>query len=210
MTKTAPNAPAEPRKPGRPRGKSDTRERILVHARELFAANGIDNTSVRAVAAAAGVDPALVHHYFGTKQQLFTAAIDIPIDPAIILDGLRQAPLEHLGESLPRLVLGVWDQYEANLVAAMRSLLAGFEVTIMRSFLRDLIIAGLAPRLDDPPGTGILRAEFVSTQMIGVIMARYIIKLEPFTSLSADAIATTIGPNLQRYMTGELPVLGAP
>src|SRR6185436_3436569 len=83
---------AERKRPGRPPGTSDTRERILVSARELFARNGIDNTSIRAIATDADVDPALVHHYFGTKTQLFAAAIHIPIDPMQIIGPLREIP----------------------------------------------------------------------------------------------------------------------
>lgn len=93
------------RRPGRPAGSSDTRERILSSARELFAHNGIDRTSIRAVAAKAGVDAALVHHYFGTKQQLFAAAIHIPIDPMVIIGPIREAPVEELGYKLPSLLL---------------------------------------------------------------------------------------------------------
>src|SRR5271170_1275355 len=85
-------AEAERRRPGRPAGASDTRERIRISARELFAQNGIDKTSIRAIAAAAGVDPALVHHYYGTKQQLFAAAIHVPIDPMEVLGPLRDTP----------------------------------------------------------------------------------------------------------------------
>ena len=81
------------KRPGRPPGTSDTRERILTNARELFARNGIDKTSIRAVAAAAGVDSALVHHYFGTKRQLFAAAIHIPIDPMAVLGPIRRTPV---------------------------------------------------------------------------------------------------------------------
>ena len=85
------------RRPGRPAGNSDTRDRILASARELFARNGIDRTSIRAVAAGAGVDAALVHHYFGTKQQLFAAAIHLPIDPMTVLVPMREMPVEELG-----------------------------------------------------------------------------------------------------------------
>ena len=104
-TVTALTTNAERKRPGRPPGTSDTRERILVSARELFARNGIDKTSIRAIAADADVDPALVHHYFGTKTQLFAAAIHIPIDPMQIIGPLRQIPVEEIGYTLPSLLL---------------------------------------------------------------------------------------------------------
>lgn len=194
------------RRPGRPAGNSDTRDRILASARELFARNGIDRTSIRAVAAAAGVDAALVHHYFGTKQQLFAAAIQLPIDPMTVLVPIRETPIEELGSRLPSLLLPIWDsELGAGLIATLRSLISGAEVSLARSFLQEVIVAEVGPRIDNPPGTGPIRVQFVASQLMGVVMARYILKLEPFASLPAEQIAATIAPNLQRYLTGELP-----
>lgn len=193
------------KRPGRPPGTSDTRDRILTNARELFARNGIDKTSIRAIAAAAGVDAALVHHYFGTKQQLFAAAIHIPIDPMTVLVPLRQTPIDELGRVIPTILLPLWDsEMGPGLVATLRSLLAGSDVSLVRSFLQEVIAAEIAPRVDNPPGSGRLRVQFVASQLVGVVMARYIIGLEPFASLPPEQIAETIGPNLQRYLTGEL------
>jgi AcrR family transcriptional regulator len=199
---------AERKRPGRPPGTSDTRERILVSARELFARNGFDKTSIRAVAAGAGVDPALVHHYFGTKHRLFTAAIRIPIDPMVIIRPLRETPIEELGLTAPSVLLPLWDsELRDGVIATLRSLLSGADVGLLRSFMREVVIAEIAARVDDPPGTGIIRAEFVMSQLAGVMMARYILELEPFASLPAQQIAETIAPNLQRYLTGDLPGL---
>jgi AcrR family transcriptional regulator len=198
--------PATNRRPGRPAGSSDTRERILASARELFAQNGIDRTSIRAVAAGAGVDAALVHHYFGTKEQLFAAAIHVPIDPMTILAPMREIPVEELGFKLPSVLLALWDsELGAGLIAAIRSLIAGADVGLARSFVEEVITAEVAARVDNPPGTGTIRAQFFASQLMGVVMARYIVKVEPFASLPAGQIAATIAPNLQRYLTGELP-----
>lgn len=197
---------ANRRRPGRPAGTSDTRDRILASARELFAHNGIDRTSIRAVAAKAGVDSALVHHYFGTKQQLFAAAIRIPIDPMTVLVPLREVPVGELGYRLPAMLLPIWDsELGAGLIATLRSLLTGAEVSLARSFLQEVVTVEIAARVDNPPGTGVIRAQFVASQLMGVVMARYIVKVEPFASLPAEQIAQTIAPNLQRYLTGELP-----
>lgn len=196
------------KRPGRPPGSSGTRESILASARELFVRNGIDKTSIRAIAAAAGVDSALVHHYFGTKQQLFAAAIQIPVDPAVVLGPVHDTPIEELGVALPSILLPFWDsELGAGLIATLRSLLGGSEVSLVRSFLQEMITAEVAPRVDNPPGTGRIRMQFVASQLLGVVMARYIIRLEPFASLPPEVIARTIGPNLQRYLTGELPAL---
>jgi AcrR family transcriptional regulator len=201
-------SPVGDKRPGRPPGTSDTRDRILVSARELFARNGIDNTSIRSIAASAGVDAALVHHYFGTKRQLFTAAIQIPIDPMLVLGPMRETPIDQLGLKLPSLLLPLWDsELGSGIIATVRSLLAGSDVGLIRSFLQEIITAEIGPRVDDPPGSGPIRIQFVASQLVGVVMARYILELEPFKSLPIEQIAETIAPNLQRYLTGDLPGL---
>jgi len=196
------------KRPGRPRGASDTRERILTKARELFARNGIGNTSIRAIAAASDVDAALVHHYFGTKEQLFAAAVHIPIDPMQVIGPMREVPVDELGFVLPSLLLPLWDsEIGSGFIATLRSLLAGSDVGLIRSFLQDVISVEVGSRVDTPPGSGRIRVQFVASQLVGVVMARYILELEPFKSLPVEQIAETIAPNLQRYLTGELPGL---
>ncbi|HXA88427.1 MAG TPA: TetR family transcriptional regulator [Mycobacterium sp.] len=199
------------RRPGRPAGGSDTRERILASARELFARNGIGNTSIRAVATAAGVDSALVHHYFGTKEKLFAAAVRIPIDPMDIIGPLREIPVEEIGYKLPSMLLPLWDsELGTRFIAALRSIIAGSEVNLFRSFIQDVIAVEVGARVDNPPGSGMVRIQFVASQLVGVVMARYILQLEPFASLPPEQIAKTIAPNLQRYLTGDLPDYLAP
>jgi AcrR family transcriptional regulator len=158
------------------------------------------------VAKAAGVDAALVHHYYGTKEQLFAAAVHLPIDPMQVIAPMRETPVEELGLKLPFLLLPLWDsELGAGLIATLRSLISGDEVGLARSFLQDIIGGEIGSRVDDPPGTGKIRTQFVASQLMGVVMARYIIKVEPFASLPTEQIAQTIAPNLQRYLTGDLP-----
>ncbi|MFB1299101.1 TetR family transcriptional regulator [Mycobacterium sp. pW049] len=198
------------KRPGRPPGPSDTRDRILSSARELFSRNGIDNTSIRAIAAEAGVDPALVHHYFGTKTELFAAAIHIPIDPLTIIGPLREIPVERIGYVLPTLLLPIWDsEIGKGFIATLRSMLGGSaaDVSMVRSFLQEVIAVEVGSRVDNPPGTGRIRVQFVASQLVGIVMARYILELEPFKSLPVEQVAETVGPNLQRYLTGDLPGL---
>ena len=199
------------RRPGRPAGNSDTRDRILASARELFARNGIGNTSIRAVAAAAGVDSALVHHYFGTKEKLFAAAVHIPIDPMAVIGPFREVPVEELGYKIPSTLLSLWDsEIGAAFMATLRSILAGPEAHLFRSFIQDVIAVEVGARVDDPPGSGLIRVEFVASQLVGLVIARYILELEPLASLPAEQIARTVAPNLQRYLTGDLPDVLAP
>lgn len=196
------------KRPGRPPGASDTRERILTHARELFSRNGFDKTSIRAIATAAGVDGALVHHYYGTKQQLFAAAIQIPIDPMQVIGPLRETPVHDIGSVLPALLLPLWDsEIGKGFIATLRSILGGADVSLVRSFLQEVITVEIGSRVDNPPGSGPFRVQFVASQLVGVVVARYILELEPFASLPPDVVAETIAPNLQRYLTGDLPQL---
>jgi AcrR family transcriptional regulator len=197
---------AERKRPGRPPGTSDTRERILASARELFSRNGIDKTSIRAIAADADVDAALVHHYFGSKTQLFAAAIHIPIDPMQVIGPLQAIPVEEIGRVLPSILLALWDsELGKGFIATLRSIMAGNDTSLIRTFLQDVIAKEVGTRADNPPGSGTIRVQFVASQLVGVVMARYILELEPFKSLPVEQIAETIAPNLQRYLTGDLP-----
>ena len=163
------------------------------------------------MAATAGVDSALVHHYFGTKEQLFAAAVHIPIDPMDVIGPLREVPVEELGYKLPSMLLPLWDsEIGAGFIATLRSILAGSEANLFRTFIQDVIAVEVGTRVDDPPGSGIVRIQFVASQLVGILMARYILQLEPFASLSAEQIADIIAPNLQHYLTGDLPAWPGP
>lgn len=154
------------------------------------------------------MDSALVHHYFGTKEQLFAAAINVAFNPEDILVPLRTAAVEDLGSTLPSLILAMWEsEVGVGLIATLRSAIAGEEIGIFRSFLRDVVVTEISKRVDDPPGTGVLRAEFVASQVLGLVMARYVFELEPIASIPVPQVVDVVAPNLQRYLTGELPSL---
>ncbi|MBD0322027.1 MAG: TetR/AcrR family transcriptional regulator [Aldersonia sp.] len=191
---------------GRRPGKPDTRAAILAAARRRFADEGFDKTSVRSIATDAGVDSALVHHYFGTKQQLFVEVVALPIDPTTVVATLAEVPLEYLGPHLIRTIVGVWDSPAgAGVIAAFRSVLAGGDAGLIRSFLTDIALENVRKRVDDPAGSGGRRVSLAASQMIGVLVARKILLLEPIASMPIEELAETVGPTLQRYLTGELP-----
>ncbi|QOF28542.1 TetR/AcrR family transcriptional regulator [Mycobacteroides abscessus] len=194
------------KRPGRRPGTSSTRDDILASARKLFSLNGIDKTSIRAIASDAGVDPALVHHYFGTKLDLFREVVQLPVDPSVVLQPLRDVPVDELGVTIPRLIIALWDsELGANMLAVFRSALTGADDGLVRVFFREVLVNIIAERVDSPPGSGVLRAEFAITQMAGILVGRYIMAIEPLASLTAEQIALTVGPNIQRYLTGALP-----
>ncbi|WP_433590883.1 TetR family transcriptional regulator [Nocardia sp. CA-145437] len=190
---------------GRRPGNSGTREAILDAARVRFAEVGFDKASIRSIATAAAVDPALVHHYFGTKHQLFAAALQLPIDPQEILAGFALVPLEQLGEHIIRTVVGIWDSpVGMPAVAAFRSMLASDDPTLARTFLLEVVLKEIRPRVDSPPGTGAQRAVLAASQLAGLLVTRKILRLEPIASMPIDQLAGAIGPTLQRYFTGDL------
>ncbi len=187
---------------GRRRGSPDTREAILLAAREVFADKGFDGASVRAIAAAAGCDPALVHHYFGSKEKLFLTTVQAPIDPGELLPGLLAGGLEGAGERVVRTFLGIWDDPvtgPAALALVRSALQHDWSARMLREFLTTQILRRVVAQLavDDAP----LRTSLVASQMFGLIGVRYLLRIEPLASAPATVVATAIGPNIDRYLT---------
>jgi AcrR family transcriptional regulator len=191
---------------GRRPGNSGTREAILDAARRAFAERGYQQATIREVAGLAGVDPALVHHYFGTKQDLFVAAVEFPVNPFEAFVALvSEEGLETLGERLLGLFLSVWDQTEQHspMLALIRSAVSEERAAAMlREFITEEILGRIARELGTPDAR--LRTNLVASQLIGLIMARYVIRIEPLASTPAPVLVAAIGPNLQRYITGDI------
>ncbi len=191
--------------PGRRAGPSTSREDILEAARRRFAEQGYDRTTVREVSADAGVDAALVHYFFGTKSSLFAAAMALPVNPGDIVAGLLAHGVEDLGERLAGAFLTTWDDPEAGgpLVALVRSAATHEAAAAMlREFARREVLGRVARALDDPQAE--LRATLAGSQLLGVAMARYVLRIEPLASADHDTVAAALGPTLQRYFTGDL------
>ena len=144
-----------------------------------------------------------MHHYFGTKQDLFAEIVKLPIDPRVVLAHLSAAPLEDLGELLIRAMVGAWDSPAgAGLIAMVRGIVAGEDPALMRSFVVEVALKDLRDRVDEPKGTGQKRISLVATQMVGLVMVRKIVGIEPVASMSIDDIVESVGPTVQRYLTG--------
>ena len=200
--------PVPARGRGRPsraeEGATDRRVSILTAARASFAEQGFRGTTIRAVATAAGVDAALVHHYFGSKDDLFLAALEVPVDPRTVLPAVLDGDLETAAWRLLRTVLQVWDEPAARLqlAAIVRTGLASpMESNPLRDGLLPMILGPLGARLPGPDPAH--RAQLVATQMIGLLVARYVLAIEPLASLPRDEVVAWVAPNLQRYMTGD-------
>ncbi|MEV0272933.1 TetR family transcriptional regulator [Hamadaea sp. NPDC050747] len=192
---------------GRRPGSPDTREAILASARQAFAERGFDGATVRQIAAGAEVDPALVHHYFGSKEQLFLDTMKVPIDPRTIIDGIAGNGVEHAGATLIRMFVKVWDSPAGSVGAALiRSGMSNeLGARMLREFLVTQILRRVIKQLGLDPAEAPTRAALVATQLAGLAMMRYIIKLEPIASASVEELVAMIGPTIQRYITGPLP-----
>jgi AcrR family transcriptional regulator len=188
------------RKPGRRPGPNETREAILTAARELFAEKGYDGASIRAIARRADVNPALVHHFFGTKESVFIEAMRLPFSPAELLPRLLEVPDERVGETLIRTFLGIWGAPErrAPIVALLRSAMTNEQAATM---MREFVSATLIGRAADLRGIPLLRINAAVGQMIGVMLLRYVLEVEPIASASEDEIVELLAPTLQRYLS---------
>ncbi|WP_086827394.1 TetR family transcriptional regulator [Allokutzneria sp. NRRL B-24872] len=193
-----------PRRRGRRPAGEDTRRALLEAARRSFAEHGFAGATVRAMAAEAGVDAAMVNHWFGGKEGLFAAAMELPVDPKQISEMLLTGPIEEMGERIVRTFLGVWDGGGGGaFVALMRSASSNENAArMLREFISTMVFGPIAKRVG--PDHPDLRASLCGTQIAGLGMVRYVIKLEPLASADHDALAATVGPNLQRYLTGDL------
>nr|WP_041624811.1 TetR family transcriptional regulator [Stackebrandtia nassauensis] len=191
---------------GRRPGSPDTREEILDAARDAFAADGFERSSIRRIAAAAGVDPALIHHYFGTKDKLFLAAIEAPFDPGEMIPKVFKHGSTNLGEHLIRTFVGIWDSPTGNRAAAfLRSAVTHPRMSkLVQQFLTNQVIRkGLSqvnPELDNID----LRGAMVASQLLGLALTRYILKVQALVDLSADELAAIYGPTIDRYVTMDL------
>jgi AcrR family transcriptional regulator len=188
------------RRPGRRPGQSSSRADILSAARVLFGDRGYDKASIRAIAGEAGVDPALVHHFFGTKDELFAAAMEFPVDPATILPLILSGPREKIGERLVRTFLRFWEDpgLRPQFLGIIRSATTSETgATLLREFISSKVIARVAEALGVPR----LNLNAAASQMVGVVMLRYVLELEPMASASEDDLVALLAPTIQRYLS---------
>ena len=189
-------------RPGRRPGPSSTRPKILAAARTLFASRGYHATTVRDIAAEAGVNAALVHHYFGSKEQVFVAAMNLPLNPADLISRLRDGgPRAQLGERVVRLFARTWrDPATGQPLQALLRAAASTEqgATMMRQFVEDVML----PRVSAELGVSRVRAAGAFSQLIGFALAATILRTEPLASASEDEVVALLAPSVQRYLDG--------
>jgi AcrR family transcriptional regulator len=202
---------------GRRAGDSGTREAILEAARRRFADQGYDGATIRGIAGDAGVDPALVHHFYGTKEALFAAAMRLPAVPSEVITGAFAGLPSgaSLGEHLVRTALAVWETTEVRgvFLGLLRSAVTSDRAAdMLREFVTEAILGPVAAiaradgghAADEDPADTAYRAAAVGSQMLGLALARYVLRLGPIASAGVDDLAATIGPTLDRYLTGDI------
>lgn len=194
--------PAPKRRRGRPRaGESDARERIMAAAVEEFGEAGYDGATIRAIAARAGVDSALVHHHFGTKADLFGETIQAPMRPDLVLPEILAGPRELVGERIVRYILETWEQPEARRrgVVLLRTAIGNKLTTpLLAGYLSRELLARIARALEVDDAD--LRASLVASQVAGLLIARFVLRLPALAEASVDDLVSRIGPTVQRYL----------
>lgn len=183
---------------GRRPGQTQTRDDILAAARSQFAARGYGGATIRAIAAEAGVNPALVHHFFGSKDQMFVVALGLPFNPATLVDTIVDGPRDEIAERILRLFLGLWSEERTRqpFLALIRSVASSPEIAQqLRQFMETAVLARIAAALDLPP----LRLTAAASHMMGLAMVRYILAAEPMASATDDEVVALVAPVIQRY-----------
>jgi AcrR family transcriptional regulator len=199
---------AERRKRGRPRKESrsgaSARAAILKAATEEFADRGYEAASLRAIARRAGVDSALVHHYFDDKADLFTASLEAPLRPDRVLGVILSGPHDDIGTSLVRYLLEQLEdsKAQARVVAILRTALgSGPGSRMLKEFLAREVFVRLASAANDDDA--ILRANLAASQLVGMMITRFVLKLDPIATTSPDELARRIGPVIQWHLFGD-------
>ena len=187
----------------RPLGSPDAREAMLGAARELFAELGFERTTMRAVAARADVDPALIYHYFRDKEGLLAAAIELPVDPSALFTGVAGDP-GRAGEELVRRVVTLWEQHpeiRERMIAILRTGLSHDHAT---QLVRDLLSANLLAALGEVLASDQreLRTGLIGSQIGGLMLARYVLRVPGAADATPEELVRAVGPVIQHYLTG--------
>ena len=187
---------------GRRPGHADTRGEIIEAAKRVFADKGYDGTSLRGVAREAGVDPALVHHYFDGKAALFVAAMALPFDPRQVKN--HAASPEYSGSRTIEGFLTMWDLAEgtgSSFASCLSAMAASSNVAdAMREFVNERVWSVLRHNEGETEALRRRRTAMVSSQLMGLAFARYILRVPPMSTASPKQIGRWVGPTLDRYV----------
>lgn len=195
----------EPRR-GRRAGDKGSRGQILATARRLFAEHGFEGTSLRLIAREAHVDPAMIHHFFAGKDELFALSVELPADPSTVLAGLDRRDPSERAEALVRAVLGLWESpAQHSLLAFLRGTIGSKAKTaILGEIASQRILPRIMTGVAGTPEEVALRGNLVAAQLVGAVLMRYVVRLEPLASASREDVVRLIAPTIQHYLAGDL------
>lgn len=200
-------ASTAPRRSGRRPGTTATRESILAAGRELFAEHGYRGATVRAIAARARVDPALIRYFFTDKDGLFAATLAPQVKTVrVTVTGALAGDSEGAGERLARAYLGLWEDPTTSgpLLAAVRSAIADERaLEMLRLTLTSAVLTGSPP--SSVPDAADLRLPLALSHLLGTAVVRHVVQVSPLCDLPVDWVVRLIAPALQGYLTGPLP-----
>ncbi|MCT2585302.1 TetR/AcrR family transcriptional regulator [Actinophytocola gossypii] len=191
-----------PRRRGRRPGGTDTRAALLDAARAVFSEQGYDGATVRAIAARAEVDAAMVNHWFGSKEGLFAEAVlKLPFNPADVVERLLDGDVDGLGERIVRTFIGIWDTTGGGVFTALVRSITSHELAVHA--LRDFLVRNVVGKVLAPvaPDDAEFRATLVASQLVGMGLVRYVARFEPLASADVDTMVAAVAPTLQRYIT---------
>ncbi|WP_051393633.1 TetR/AcrR family transcriptional regulator [Glycomyces arizonensis] len=189
----------------RPRRSDPTRAAILEAARQRFAHEGYDRTTIRAVAADARIDPSMVIRYYGSKEQLFATAIDVPFR----LPRPQEVPADELGATVVRSMFALWER-DPVLLARLRRAVTDDDTAAQVRGTIEHDGAALAEPYSADAAEAQLRAGLVATQILGIALCRYILRAPAVAAMDIEELAAWYGPTIQRYLTGPAPERGTP
>ncbi len=191
---------------GRRPGPGSSRDAILQAAREQFTEHGFKGATLRAIAGQAGVDPGLIRHFFGDKEGLFVASLELPPDAPGVVLAVFSRPRDEWGEGLARAYFGLWEDPEiaAPLRATVISAAASDQaLEQLRGFITSTVFTKAIPLLpQDDPG---LRLATAMTHLFGTAIGRYLLRVPPLVDAPLDQVVALVGPTIQGYLTGPLP-----
>ncbi len=160
---------------------------------------------MRAIARDAHVDPALVHRFFGSKENVFVAAMQLPIQPSRLVPAILAGGPDGLGGRVVETLLTLYDKTGAGtpLQGFLRAAVTNEQAaTMLREFLTTEILGRVAAAAPDHPE---LRAALAASQILGLVTARYIVRIPPIAEAERAHLAACIGPTIERYLTAPLP-----
>ncbi|MGH8950135.1 MAG: TetR family transcriptional regulator [Acidimicrobiia bacterium] len=187
---------------GRRPGSEDTRGRILAAARTEFGAKGFHQATIRGIAAEAGVDPALVHHYFGNKEDLFGLSIDLPLRPSDVIDAMLGDGIESAGRNITTLFFTIWENPQTRdpLLALLRGAITTEQgAEVLREFFGTAVLSKVAPLIGGTDAE--LRVSLAISQLIGVAVLRYVAGFPTLRSVQVEKLVETLAPRIQAYLT---------